>query len=75
MGVLPVPEEVKNMHGKIERTLESLFAQNRLFESIAERLDQLKTNEEQIADIGEELGEIRNCLTVIKDSIRFDRVA
>jgi hypothetical protein len=75
MGVLPVPEEVKNMHGKIERMLESLSAQNRLLESIAERLDQLKTNEEQIAEIGRELGEIRNCLTVIKDSIRFDRVA
>lgn len=75
MRMLPVPEEVKNMHEKIERVLETLSNQNRTLERIVERLDALKANDYYVTEIWKELREIQNCLTVIKDSVRFDKVA
>ena len=68
MRMLPVPEEVKNMHEKIERVLETLSNQNRTLERIVERLDALKANDYYVTEIWKELREIQNCLTVIKDS-------
>jgi hypothetical protein len=75
MGVLPVPEEVKNMHGKIEQVLEILRDQNRLLEKIVKRIDELESDKEKIAQIGRELKEIGNSLTIIKDNVRLGRVA
>ena len=75
MGMLPVPEEVKNMHWKIEQVLETLHDQNRLLERIVKRIDELKAEDEKIAQIGRELKEIGNSLTIIKDSVRLGRVA
>lgn len=75
MGMLPVPEEVKNMHWKIDQVIETLHDQNRLLEQIVKRIDELKSNDKEIAEIGWKLKEIENSLTVIKDSVRFNRVA
>jgi replicative DNA helicase len=75
MAMLPVPEEVKNMHRKIEQALEMLSHHSRLLERIVERIAQLNTNEERIAEIRRDLSDMRNSLTVIKDSVRFDKVA
>ncbi|MEW6112994.1 MAG: hypothetical protein AB1664_12765, partial [Thermodesulfobacteriota bacterium] len=70
MGVLPVPEEVRNMHEKIDRIVETLHSQSRLLEMMAERIRTLKSDDQKIAEMGRELTEIRSTLTVIKDCVR-----
>jgi predicted nucleic-acid-binding protein len=73
--MLPVPEEVRNMHEKIDRIVETLHRQSQVMERLAERIGALKSYEQKIAEMGRELTEIRNTLAVIKDCVRFDRVA
>ena len=75
MGMLPVPEEVRDMHEKINRIVTMVVDQNHLLQRISTQMDQLKLNDKEIAAIRAELSEIRNALTIIKDCVRLERVA
>jgi len=75
MGVIPVPEEMRNMHEKVNRIVETLHNQDRMLEKMEERIATLKSDGQKLAEMGRELQEIRNALAIIKDAVRFDRVA
>jgi hypothetical protein len=75
MGMLPVPEEVKDMRDKIDRMMAMTADHYQMLQRILGRLDDLKRDDSEMAAVRLELTEVRNSLSVIKDCLRFDHVA
>ncbi len=75
MGVLPVPEEVRSMHTKIEALTELVSHQNKLIRKLTDQIQQLKSQDKKIDDIGQKFTEINRLLTIISDTMRFTNVA
>ncbi|AFM27674.1 hypothetical protein [Desulfomonile tiedjei] len=75
MGVLPVPEEVRSMHAKIDRVLDTVYMQNKALEKIIGRLDEFEATQKDLHELSRELRHVKNSLITIKDCLRFDAVS
>jgi hypothetical protein len=72
MGVLPVPEEVRSMHAKIDRVLDTVYMHNKTLEKIIGRLDDFETTQKDVQELSRELKHVKDSLPTIKDCLRFD---
>lgn len=75
MGVLPVPEEIHSMHAKIDALRETIGHQNRMLQKLVDQVNQLKSQDKKIDDLGQKFVEINKLLTIISDTVRFTNVA
>jgi len=71
MGVLPVPEEVKEIGRRIDQALELLKAQNNLLQQIVPELTKSRTDTKWASLVNTKLEDIGNSLVIIKDAVRF----
>lgn len=75
MGVLPVPEEVRSMHAKIDALKEIVSNQNRVLQKLVDQVNQLKSQDKKMDDLNQKFTEINKHLTIISDTVRFTNVA
>jgi hypothetical protein len=71
MGLLPVPEEVRSIHAKIDQILDVLSAQNDLLGQIVTRDVELKSFEAKLKELNLKMQHVTDSVTVIKDCVRF----
>ena len=71
MGLLPVPEEVKDMHEKIDLLVEAVNSQGALLAQILRRTHDLGTFERDLRDMQFKMDYLSNSVTTIKDCVRF----
>jgi hypothetical protein len=71
MGLLPVPDEVKSMHDKIDRLVEAVNSQGALLGQILARTHELGSFEKDLKDLQLKMEYVNNSVTTIKDCVRF----
>jgi len=71
MGILPVPDEVREMHSKIDQLTEAVNAQNRVLEKLLVRSAETNGSKESLTGVEKRLARIDDSLTIIKDCVRF----
>jgi hypothetical protein len=71
VGFLPVPDEVRVMHSKIDQLTEVVNAQTRLLERLMVRLPEGNGSNGSLTGVEKRLGHIDDSLTMIKDCVRF----
>jgi hypothetical protein len=71
VGLLPVPDEVRVMHSKIDQLTEVVNAQTRLLEKLLVRLPETNGSNGSLTGFEKRLGHIDDSLTLIKDCVRF----
>ena len=71
MGLLPVPDEVRSMHAKIDHLAESINSQKALLDKVLQRTLQLGSYEKELKDLQNKLEYLSNSVTTIKDCVRF----
>jgi hypothetical protein len=71
MGVLPVPEAVKDMSNRIDQILEILRTQNNILSQMLPQSAKLETQFQELTTLGRKLEVMNGSLEVIKDSIRL----
>ena len=70
-GFLPVPDEVREMHSKIDQLVEVVNAQTRLLEKLLVRSTEASGSNGSLTGFEKRLGHIDDSLTMIKDCVRF----
>lgn len=71
MGLLPVPDEVRVMHSKIDQLTQIVNAQTRLLEKLLNRSAETHGSNGSLTGLEKRLGHIDDSLTTIKDCVRF----
>jgi hypothetical protein len=71
VGFLPVPDEVRVMHSKIDQLTEVVNAQTRLLEKLLVRSGETNGSNGSLTGVEKRLGHIDDSLTMIKDCVRF----
>jgi hypothetical protein len=71
MGLLPVPDEVRSMHAKIDQVLEVLSAQNAVLGQIITRNAELRSFETALKELNVKMQHVTNSVMAIKDCVRF----
>ncbi len=71
MGLLPVPDEVKVMHSKIDQLAQIVNAQTKLLEKLIARSGETIGSTGALTGLEKRLGHIDDSLTMIKDCVRF----
>ncbi|MBI5251742.1 MAG: hypothetical protein HY912_19795 [Desulfomonile tiedjei] len=71
MGLLPVPDEVKTMHEKIDRLVDTINSQNALLGQVLQRTLELGSYQRDLRDMQLKLEYLSNSVTTIKDCVRF----
>jgi len=71
VGFLPVPDEVGEMHSKIDQLVEVVNAQTRLLEKLLVRSTEANGSNGSLTGFEKRLGHIDDSLTMIKDCVRF----
>jgi hypothetical protein len=71
MGLLPVPDEVRSMHTKIDQVLEVLSAQSALLTQIITHNSELKSFQTNLNELNLKMQHVADSVTTIKDCVRF----
>ena len=71
MGVVPVPEELKEMRSRIDEILNILRIQNSILSQILPQSAKLGSQLQELSGLGKKLDAMNNSLDVIKDFVRF----
>jgi hypothetical protein len=71
VGLLPVPDEVRAMHSKIDQLTRIVNAQTRLLEKLLSRSVESNGSNGSLTGFEKRLGHIDDSLTMIKDCVRF----
>jgi hypothetical protein len=71
VGLLPVPDEVREMHSKIDQLTQIVNAQTRLLEKLLMRSAETNGSNGSLTGLEKRLGHIDDSLTTIKDCVRF----
>jgi hypothetical protein len=71
MGVVSVPEELKEMMCRIEEILNILRIQNSILSQILPQSAKLGSQLQELSGLGKRLDAMNNSLDVIKDFVRF----
>ena len=70
MGVLLVPEELKEMRTRMDEILDILRIQNSIMSQILPQSAKLGSQLRELSNLGNKLDVMNNSLDVIKDSVR-----
>lgn len=71
MGVLPVPDELRQMADGINKLVRSVEAQNVLLERIHSQIGTSQSNSEQLKLLRDKLDAVHGTLSVATDSLRL----
>ena len=71
MGVLPVPEEVKDMSRRIDDIARTVEAQQKRIDRIIEEISGVKDAVNSLAALGTKLDTMSGTLTTTKDALRM----
>lgn len=71
MGLLPVPDEVKSMHEKIDQLVQVVNSQSALLGQILAKTDGLSSFEKDLKHLQLKMEHVNNSVTTIKDCVRF----
>ena len=71
MGLLPIPDEVREMHKKIDPLIDRMLVHERLISHLVSGIDAAKNNNGQIQALSQDLIAIKASLDVVKDSLRL----
>ncbi len=71
MGVISVPEELKEMRSRIDEILNILRIQNSILCQILPQSAKLGSQLRDLSGLGKKLDSMNNSLDVIKDFVRF----
>lgn len=71
MGVLPVPDELRQMVDGINKLVKSVEAQNVLLEKIHSQMETSQSNAEQLKLLRDKLDAVHGTLSVATDSLRL----
>lgn len=71
MGLLPVPDEVKNRHDKIDLLPEAVNSPRILMGRALERTHESGSFKKDLRDLAVGMEHANNSITIIKDCIRF----
>ncbi|MGO9572196.1 MAG: hypothetical protein ACLP5H_32160 [Desulfomonilaceae bacterium] len=71
MGVISVPEELKEMRSRIDEILNILRIQNSILCQILPQSAKLGCQLRDLSGLGKKLDSMNNSLDVIKDFVRF----
>lgn len=70
MGVLPMPEDLKEMRSRIDEILDILKIQNSIMSHILPQSAKLGSQLRELSNLGNKLDVMNNSLGVIKDFVR-----
>lgn len=71
MGFLPVPDEVREMHKKVDHLIDRMLVHEKLIDQLISRIDDAKNNNGGVKQLSQELQTIKLSLDVVKDSLRL----
>ena len=71
MGLLPIPDEVREMHKKIDHIIDRMLVYERLISQLVSSIDHLKSDNSEVKQLSLELQAIKSSLEVVKDSLRL----
>ena len=71
MGVISVPEELKEMRSRIDEILNILRIQNSILSQILPQSAKLGSQLQELSNLGSKLDVMNHSLDVIKDFVRF----
>ena len=71
MGVISVPEELKEMRSRIDEILNILRIQNSILSQILPQSAKLGSQLQELSGLGKKLDVMNHSLDVIKDFVRF----
>jgi hypothetical protein len=71
MGAISVPEELKEMRGRIEEILDVVRIQNSILCQILPQSAKLGCQLQELSGLGKKLDVMNNSFDVIKDFVRF----
>jgi len=71
MGVVPVPEELKEMMSRIEEILDIVRIQNSILCQILPQSAKSGCQLRELSNLGKKLDVTKNYLDIIKDFVRF----
>ncbi len=71
MGVLPVPDEIRDMAKGMNDLVAVIRAQNALLEKILNQVTELKNSSGEIRAVRERIDAIQGTLTTSKDTLRM----
>jgi hypothetical protein len=71
MGLLPIPDEVREMHKKIDHIIDRMLVYERLISQLVSSIDHLKSDNSEVKQLSLELQAIKSTLDVVKDSLRL----